>query len=111
MASSGRDGGPADLLGDVASVGALLALGIGFLTPLEEYSWMESPALSRIIDPDALLVATLMAVVAAFLAVVAIWRSRRQGRMIAGAVLVLSLVLCGRLAYIYVFTPELIWHQ
>jgi hypothetical protein len=71
---------------------------------------MDSPDISRIIDPDSLLVATLMSFVAIVLAAVAIWLSRR-GRLFPGVVLVLSLLLCGRLLYIYAFTPELIWHQ
>ncbi|MFB6720806.1 hypothetical protein ACFCV3_11630 [Kribbella sp. NPDC056345] len=98
------------VLSDVAVVGAVVALALGFFTPLEKFTWMESAELARIIDPDALLVATLLSVVAVVLAAVAIKLSRR-GRLVPGVLLVLSLLLCGRLAYIYVFTPELIWHQ
>jgi hypothetical protein len=72
---------------------------------------MESPDVSRIIDPDSLLVATLMSFVAIVLAAVALWLSRRGWWLFPGVVLVLSVLLCGRLLYIYAFTPELIWHQ
>lgn len=111
MSGRGRGGRARDLLSGMATAGALLALAIGFLTPLKKYSWMGSPALSRIIDPDSLLVATTLSIVAVILAAVAIWRSRRRGRLFPGVVLVLSVLLCGRLLYIYAFTPELIWHQ
>jgi hypothetical protein len=93
-----------------AVVGAVLALAVGFFTPLEKYSWMGSPELARIVDPDALLIATLSSVAGMVLAVAAIGLSRRD-RLFPGVVLVLSLLLFGRLIYVYVFTPELIWHQ
>jgi hypothetical protein len=102
---------PCGALSGVASAGALLALVIGFSLPLEKYSWMGSPEIARIIDPDSLLVATSMSIVAIVLAAVAIWLSRRRGRLFPGVVLVLSVLLGGRLLYIYAFTPELIWHQ
>jgi hypothetical protein len=57
-----------------------------------------------------LLVATLLSVVAMVLAAAAI-RLSQQGRLFPGVVLVLSLLLCGRLSSVYLFTPELIWHQ
>jgi hypothetical protein len=82
-------------------VGAVLALAGGFFTPLNKYSWTGSPDLARIIDPDALLVATLMSVVAMVLAAVAI-RPSRAGRIFPGAVLFLALVLFGRLVLIYI---------
>lgn len=91
-------------------VGAVVALVLGFLSPLEKYSGIESPELARVVDPDALLVATLLSVVAMVLAAVAIRLSRR-GRLVPGGVLVLSLLLCGRLSAVYLFTPELVWHQ
>jgi hypothetical protein len=93
-----------------AFVGAVLALVTGFLTPLEKYSWTGSPDLARIIDPDALLVATLMSVAAMVLAAVAI-RPSRGAWLFPGAVLLLATLLLGRLISVYVFSPELIWHQ
>ncbi|MFI5708881.1 hypothetical protein [Kribbella sp. NPDC051620] len=98
------------VLGGGAVVGAVLALAVGFLMPLEKYSWMGSSELAGIVDPDALLVATLLSVVGMVLAVVAIRLSQR-GRLLPGVVFALSLLLFGRLMYVYVFTPELIWHQ
>jgi hypothetical protein len=93
-----------------AFVGAVLALVAGFLTPLEKYSWTGSPDQARIIDPDALLVATLISVVAIALAVVAI-RLSDEGGLLPGAVLLFAILLFGRLISVYVFSPELIWHQ
>lgn len=116
MSGVGQDKGDGDrrrmrgVLREVAGVGAVVALVVGFFLPLEKYSWMGSAELAWVVDPDALLVASLLSVVAVGLAAVAIRLSRR-GRLFPGVVLVLSLLLCGRLAYIYVFTPELIWHQ
>jgi hypothetical protein len=98
------------VLSDVAVVGAVVALVLGFLSPLEKYSWIESPELARVVDPDALLVATLLSVGAMVLAAAAI-RLSQQGRLSPGVVLVLSLLLCGRLSSVYLFTPELIWHR
>ncbi|GAA3541694.1 hypothetical protein GCM10022235_06720 [Kribbella ginsengisoli] len=98
------------VLSDVAVVGAVAALVLGFLLPLEKYSGMESPELARVVDPDALLVATLLSVAAMVLAAVAIRLSPR-GRLFPGVVFILSLLLCGRLSSVYLLTPELIWHQ
>jgi hypothetical protein len=53
------------VLRGLAFGGAVLALVTGFLTPLEKYSWTGSSDLARVIDPDALLVATCSAVVRA----------------------------------------------
>jgi hypothetical protein len=50
------------------------------------------------------------AFVGAVLALVAI-RLSRGGRLFPGAVLLLAILLFGRLVSVYVFSPELIWHQ
>jgi uncharacterized membrane protein len=89
---------------------AVVGLVVSFLMPLQKYSWMNVPELSRVIDPDALLVALFAAVVAALLSGISALLSRR-GRIVASVVLALSILQCGRLAYIYIFNAELIWYQ
>jgi hypothetical protein len=89
---------------------AVVGLVVSFLMPLQKYSWMNDPELSRVIDPDTLLLALFAAVAAALLSGISALLSRR-GRIVASVVLALSILQCGRLGYIYIFNAELIWYQ
>lgn len=89
---------------------SVLLLAGSVLASLRKYSWTGDAELARIIDPDVLLFATSSSILAMMAAVASRLLSHR-GRFLFVVVAMLAAAQTCRLAYVYLFTPELIWHQ